>query len=67
MASEGISRWSMNGVSCARVSTSSGERTREEWTVAITTGVPAATAARVPITSARYMWAWTRSISLRRR
>ncbi len=67
MESEGMRRWSISGVSRARVATSSGERTREEWTVAVTTGVPAATAARVPTTSARYMWAWTRSISLRRR
>ena len=34
--------------------------------MATITAVPAATAARVPTTSARYMWAWTRSISLRR-
>ncbi len=31
------------------------ERTRDEWTVAMITGVAAATAARIPITSARNM------------
>ena len=57
----------MAGVSAASVATSSGERTRLECTVAMITGVPAASAARVPTTSARNMWAWTRSISSRRR
>ena len=49
-----ISR-SIRGVSDASNAMSSGERTREEWTVAMITGVPAAMAARVPITSARNM------------
>ena len=61
-----ISR-SITGVSAASVAMSIGERTRDEWTVAITTGVPAASAARAPITSARYMCACSRSISSRRR
>jgi hypothetical protein len=61
-----ISR-SMTGVSAASVATSSDDRTRDEWTVAITTAVPAAIAARAPTTSARYMCAWRRSISLRTR
>ena len=59
-------RWSIRGVRWRRTSRSSAERTRLEWTVPTTygRGRPAsarASAARVPTSSARYMWLWTTS------
>ena len=59
-------RWSIRGVRTRSISRSSGERTRLEWTVPTTNGRgrPAsamASAARVPTSSARYMWLWTTS------
>ena len=59
-------RWSIAGDSRRSDSWSSSERTRDEWTVAMTHGrrcpaSPRAIAAFVPTISARYMWLWTTS------
>ncbi len=59
-------RRSIRGVRARSTARSSGERIRLEWTVPITQGRlwPAsarASAARVPTSSARYMWLWTTS------
>ena len=56
----------MRGVRPRRTSRSSGDRIRLEWTVPTTYGrawpaSPRAIAARVPTSSARYMWLWTTS------
>ena len=57
-------RWFIRGVRWRRTSRSSAARIRLEWTVPITHGrrwpaSPRAIAARVPTSSARYMWLCT--------
>jgi hypothetical protein len=64
MAFETTINRSISGVSRRSVSRSSLQRTRLEWTVEMTAGrlqpfSPSSRAARVPTTSARYMWLWT--------